>query len=198
MQMRTNETMNAPLSLSASLAIDDIVELHARDGLLGQDQLLPVLHAIQDRLGFIPPEAVASLAASFNLSRAEVHGVITFYHFFKSAPPARCTVQICRAEACQSMGGDALLAHVQQALGCDLQQHHGRSSDGSYALEPVYCLGQCATAPALMINDAVHARVTPQRFDGLLKKVRDHLGSDANDTSNTSNTSNVATAKDSA
>jgi formate dehydrogenase subunit gamma len=140
-------------------------------GLLPQHQLLPALHAIQDRLGFIPPASVAGIAQRFNLSRAEVHGVITFYHYFKSSPPARCTVQICRAEACQSMGGDALLAHAEQALGCSL---HGAS--GTFALEPVYCLGQCATAPAMMIGDMVHAKVTPARFDRLLAKARSAEG----------------------
>jgi formate dehydrogenase subunit gamma len=151
----------------ARRVIGDILQLHAQHGQLGQDQLLPVLHAIQDRLGFIPPDAVEGLAQSFNLSRAEVHGVITFYHYFKTTPPARCTVQICRAEACQSMGGDALLSHASQALGCGLHEH---SLDGGFALEPVYCLGHCATAPAIMINDAVHARVTPARFDTLVAK----------------------------
>jgi formate dehydrogenase subunit gamma len=152
----------------AQRIIGDILELHAQGGQLAQDALLPVLHAIQDRLGFIPPDTVEGLAHSFNLSRAEVHGVITFYHYFKTTPPARCTVQICRAEACQSMGGDALLSHVSQALGCGL---HAHSPDGGFALEPVYCLGHCATAPAIMINDAVHARVTPTRFDMLVAKV---------------------------
>lgn len=154
-------------SPSADRIIGDILELHAHRGVLGQDALLPVLHAIQDRLGFIPPDAVEGLAHSFNLSRAEVHGVITFYHYFKTTPPARCTVQICRAEACQSMGGDALLSHASRALGCGLHEH---SLDGGFALEPVYCLGHCATAPAIMINDAVHARVTPARFDTLVAK----------------------------
>ena len=158
---------------SAESIIGDILHLHAHHGQLGQDQLLPVLHAIQDRLGFIPPDAVEGLAQSFNLSRAEVHGVITFYHYFKTTPPARCTVQICRAEACQSMGGDALLSHASQALGCGLHEH---SQDGGFALEPVYCLGHCATAPAIMINDAVHARVTPARFDKLVAKVADTAG----------------------
>ncbi|WP_312516343.1 formate dehydrogenase subunit gamma [Massilia sp.] len=160
--------MNPADSLSADRIIGDILELHAHCGALGQDALLPVLHAIQDRLGFVPPDAVEGLAHSFNLSRAEVHGVITFYHHFKTTPPARCTVQICRAEACQSMGGDALLSHAEQALGCGL---HAHSADGGFALEPVYCLGQCATAPAIMINDSVHARVTPARFDRLLANV---------------------------
>ena len=135
-----------------------------------QDQLLPVLHAIQDAVGYIPPDQVAQIASTFNLSRAEVHGVITFYHYFRSEPPARQVVQICRAEACQSMGGDALLAHAEQALGCKLHAHSG---DGAFALEPVYCLGQCATAPSLMINEALHARVTPARFDALLAKAKE-------------------------
>lgn len=163
--------MNPADNPVAKQTIGDILDLHAHHGLLGQDALLPVLHAIQDRLGFIPPESVEGLAQAFNLSRAEVHGVITFYHYFKTTPPARCTVQICRAEACQSMGGDALLSHARQALGCEL---HAHTADGDFALEPVYCLGQCATAPAIMINDAVHARVTPARFDTLLKKLTAH------------------------
>jgi formate dehydrogenase subunit gamma len=134
-----------------------------------QDQLLPVLHAIQDALGFVPPDSVGAIAAAFNLSRAEVHGMITFYHHFRSAPPARHTVQICRAESCQSMGSDALLAHAEQALGCTLKTH---SADGQFTLEPVYCLGQCATSPAIMIDDAVHARVSNARFDALIAKTR--------------------------
>jgi formate dehydrogenase subunit gamma len=144
--------------------IREILDLHGP----GQNHLLPVLHAIQDRLGYVPPESVDQIAQGFNLSRAEVHGVLTFYHYFRTLPPARCTVQICRAESCQSMGGDALLAHAEQALGCGLHKH---SADGAFALEPVYCLGQCATSPAIMINDAVHARVTPARFDALVARV---------------------------
>jgi formate dehydrogenase subunit gamma len=131
----------------------------------GQDQLLPVLHAIQDALGFVPPETVPQIAESFNLSRAEVHGVLTFYHHFRSTPPARHVVQLCRAESCQSMGADALLSHAERALGCSL---HGHSANGNFALEPVYCLGQCATSPAMMIDGAVHARVSPMRFDRII------------------------------
>jgi formate dehydrogenase subunit gamma len=136
----------------------------------GADQLLPTLHAIQDALGFIPPDAVPEIALSFNLSRAEVHGVLTFYHHFRSTPPARHVVQLCRAEACQSMGADALLQHAEQALGCTL---HGRSVDGRFAIEPVYCLGQCATAPAMMVDDTVHARVNPARFDRIIAYVKE-------------------------
>lgn len=144
----------------------EIRDILARCG-AAQDQLLPVLHAIQDAAGYVPPDMLGEIAAAFNLSRAEVHGVVTFYHYFRNAPPARHVIQVCRAEACQSMGGDALLAHAEQALGCKLHTH---SHDGAFALEPVYCLGQCATAPAMMINDAVHARITPARFDNLVAK----------------------------
>ena len=152
----------------ADMAAQASAILAASNG--AQDQLLPVLHAIQDAIGYIPSDLVERIAGTFNLSRAEVHGVITFYHYFRSAPPARQVVQICRAEACQSMGGDALLAHAEQALGCKLHAHSG---DGAFALEPVYCLGQCATAPSLMINEALHARVTPARFDTLLAKAKE-------------------------
>lgn len=132
--------------------------------------LLPTLHAVQDALGYIAPQAVADIAAAFNLSRAEVHGVITFYHHFRSAPPARHTLQLCQAEACQSMGAAGLLAHAEQALGCKL---HGKSADGAFALEPVYCLGHCATSPSMTFDDAVHARVTPAKLDRLIAQARE-------------------------
>ena len=136
----------------------------------GADQLLPTLHAIQDALGYIAPEAVPEIAQAFNLSRAEVHGVLTFYHHFRTTPPARHVVQLCRAEACQSMGADALLVHAEHALGCSL---HAHTIDGSFALEPVYCLGQCATAPAMMVDDTVYARVTAARFDRIIAQVKE-------------------------
>jgi formate dehydrogenase subunit gamma len=130
--------------------------------------LLPALHAIQDEFGHVPPEGVPAIAGEFNLSRAEVHGVITYYHHFRSTPPAGQVVQICRAEACKAMGADALVAHVEQRLGCTM---HGHSSDGSVTLEPVYCLGLCAQSPSMMIGDELHARVTPQRFDELMAEI---------------------------
>ena len=159
-----NQRTNDPAALAGQ--VNDILAVSGT----GQDQLLPVLHAIQDTLGFIPPDTLAAIAGAFNLSRAEVHGVITFYHYFRTTAPARHVIQICRAEACQSMGGDALLAHAEQALGCAL---HAHSADGNFALEPVYCLGQCATSPAIMVGDCVHARVTPARFDSLIAKARE-------------------------
>ena len=133
--------------------------------------LLPALHDVQDALGHIPPEAVPLIAAEFNLSRAEVHGVVTYYHHFRQHPVGRHVVQICRAEACQSMGADALLAHAAHRLACSA---HGTSADGEFTLEAAFCLGLCASSPAAMIDDEVHARLTPDRLDALLDTVRAH------------------------
>lgn len=127
--------------------------------------LLPVLHAVQEELGHVPPEHVPVIAAALNLSRAEVHGVVTYYHFFRDAPPGRRVVQVCRAEACQACGGEELLAHAERALGCG---RHETRADGAVTLEAVYCLGLCASSPAVQIDDRVHARVTPDRFDRLV------------------------------
>ena len=132
--------------------------------------LLPALHAIQDALGFIPSEAVAVVADAFNLSRAEVHGVISFYHDFRTAPPPRHTIRICRAEACQSMGGDRVLAHAERAAGCGEHEH---GADGGFSIEPVYCLGHCAAAAAIMIDDTPHARVTPAALDKLIENLKE-------------------------
>ncbi len=135
---------------------------------LQEGALLPLLHAIQERLGHVPPAAVPLLAEHLNLSRAEVHGVISYYHFFRSTPPGRHVVQVCRAEACQSRGADALLAHAEQVLRCAA---HETRADGAVTLEPVYCLGLCASSPAVQIGDQMHARVTPQRLDQLIAKL---------------------------
>ena len=127
--------------------------------------LLPALHGIQDALGHVPPDAVPLIAEQFNLSRAEVHGVVSYYHHFRSAPAGRLLVQVCRAEACQAMGADALLAHAELRLGCSA---HGHSKDGNFTLEPAFCLGLCASSPALTINEEPHARMTPRSFDALV------------------------------
>ena len=147
---------------------DALVQRHAQPG----RTLLAILHAIQDETGFVPPDAVVPLAKALNLSRAEVHGVITYYHHFRTAPPAPVTVQLCRAEACRSMGSEALAQHVEAHTGCRFGQHghdaeHAHAHDGPVALESVYCLGQCALSPAMMINGTLHAKVTPQKFDKL-------------------------------
>ena len=128
--------------------------------------LMPLLHAVQDNIGYVPGSAVPSIASALNLSRAEVHGVITFYHHFRSEPAGRTVVQVCRAEACQSCGADELLAHAEERLACSA---HHTSQDGSFTLEPVYCLGLCASSPAVRIGERLHARVTPEKFDRLIE-----------------------------
>ena len=131
--------------------------------------LLPLLHAIQERLGHIPPDAVPAIASALNLARAEVHGVITFYHDFRSDPRGRHRVQICLAEACQAMGSRSLEAHAKAALGIDFGE---TTADGAVTLEPVYCLGNCACSPSVRIDDRVHARVNTERFDALVAGLR--------------------------
>jgi formate dehydrogenase subunit gamma len=126
---------------------------------------IEVLHAVQAALGYVPPEAVPIIAEALNLSRAEVHGVVTFYHFFRETPPGKHTVSICRAEACQSMGADDLVAHAKRRLGVDF---HETTADGTFSLEPVFCLGNCACSPAAMIDGRLYGRVTPKRFDELV------------------------------
>jgi len=130
--------------------------------------LLPVLHGIQDALGYVPPEVVPQIADALNLSRAEVHGVISFYHHFRDTVPGRHTVYLCRAESCQAMQGRALEAHAKNALGIDFLQ---TTADGAVTLEPIYCLGNCALSPAVMVDGHVHGRVTPQRFDALMAEL---------------------------
>lgn len=130
--------------------------------------LLPILHELQDGLGCVPSAAVPEIASALNLSRAEVHGVLSYYHDFRQSRAAGTVVQICRAESCQAMGANALITHAEQRLGCAL---HGHSPDGRYTLEPVYCLGLCASSPAISVGNEVHARVTQQRFDELIAQV---------------------------
>lgn len=131
--------------------------------------LLPILHAIQDTLGYVPPESVPLIARELNLSRAEVHGVITFYHYFRDTPPGRHTIHICRAEACQAMGSDALETHVKRTLGID---YHENTRDGEFSLEPVYCLGNCACSPSVMVGTEIHGRVSPERFDEIIAETQ--------------------------
>lgn len=123
--------------------------------------LLPILHAIQDTFGYVPDEAKPIIASELNLSRAEVHGVVSFYHDYRPHPAGQHVLKLCRAEACQAMGGDAVAAQIQAGLGLDW---HETSPDGRVTLEPVYCLGLCACAPAAMLDGEVHGRVTA---DGL-------------------------------
>ncbi len=138
----------------------------ALDANAGKDgALLEVLHHVQGALGFIPAEAVPPIGAALNLSRAEVQGVIGFYHDYRTEPAGETVLQVCRAEACKAMGVRELEAHIHQRLGI---HYHETTPDGRYTLEPVYCLGNCACTPSLRIGDTVHARVTPERFDELV------------------------------
>jgi formate dehydrogenase subunit gamma len=130
--------------------------------------LLPLLHAIQDQIGFIPSDAVGDIAKGLNLSRAEVHGVITYYHFFRTETPGQHVVQVCRAEACQACGADALLALAEKTLGC--ASHHTTAS-GRVTLEPVYCLGLCASSPAIQVDDKLHARVSADQLKKILTQL---------------------------
>jgi formate dehydrogenase subunit gamma len=131
--------------------------------------LLPILHDVQETLGYIPPSAVPQIAKSLNQSSAEIHGVISFYHQFRTHPVGKHNVEICRAEACQAMGSRTLEAHAKRSLGVD---YHQTTDDGAIYLEPVYCLGNCACSPSVRIGDRVHARVTPERFDALMEELR--------------------------
>ena len=143
----------------------DIIEAHKNT----PGALLPVLHGIQDAIGYIPDDAVPMIAKGLNLSRAEVHGVITYYPHFRHHKPGKHVIQVCRAEACQSVGSGALEAHVQKKVCCGF---HENSPDGEITLEPVYCLGHCAVGPNISIDEVVHARVTPASFDKLLAATR--------------------------
>ncbi len=131
--------------------------------------LLPILNAVQERFGYVPPDAIPQIAHLLNLTRAEVFGVVSFYHDYRDYPAGQHRLKLCRAEACQSMGGDALGARVKQLLGVDFGD---TTADGAITLEPVYCLGLCATAPALMLDGKLHGRVTDKRVETLLAGCR--------------------------
>jgi formate dehydrogenase subunit gamma len=134
--------------------------------------LLPIFHAVQHTLGFVPKDAVPVIAHELNQSIADVHGVLTFYHYFRRERPGRHVVHLCRAEACQALGAQALESHVKSSLGIDF---HGTTADGAISLEPVYCLGNCALGPSMMIDEHLKGRVTPKRFDALIGPLRKSL-----------------------
>jgi formate dehydrogenase subunit gamma len=129
------------------------------------DALIEILHRLQTAFGYIPGTAVRTLAEVLNLSRAEVHGVVTFYHDFRSEPAGRHVLKLCRAEACQAMGAEALVSAAEQRLGVACG---GTTADGGVTLEPVYCLGLCATAPSAMLDDRLVGRLTSARLARLL------------------------------
>lgn len=131
--------------------------------------LIPILHGIQEELGYVPPDAVPVIADVLNLTRAEVHGVVTFYHEFRSEAPGRHIVKICQAESCQATGSRALTAHAKTKLGIDF---HHTTTDKTFTLEPVFCLGNCALSPSVMLDGEVYGRVNATRLNDILEEAR--------------------------
>lgn len=160
-KVEAKSTLSAP---ERTAVLDACTRLKALPG-----ALLPVCHAVQQSLGFVPKDAVAVIAHELNLSIADVHGVLTFYHYFRRERPGRHVVHLCRAEACQALGAQALEAHAKASLGIDF---HGTTADGAISLEPVYCLGNCALGPSMMIDEQLQGRITAQRFDALIGPLR--------------------------
>jgi formate dehydrogenase subunit gamma len=157
--------MMTSVSEDIAARVEEILRAH--DGLEGP--LLPVLHAVQGVFGYIPQNALPVIAQHLNLSRAEVHGVISFYHDFREEPAGRHVLKLCRAEACQAMGADRVAAHAREALGIGW---HQTTTDGTITLEPVFCLGLCACAPAALVDGRVLGRVDEARLDALIAEVR--------------------------
>ncbi len=132
--------------------------------------LMLILHEVHDRFGYIPHDSIPIIAHALNVTRAEVHGVVTFYHDFRHQPPGRNVIRLCRAESCQAMGAVALADHVRGRLGVDFGE---TTPDGAFTLEAVYCLGNCGCSPAMMLNDDPHGRVSAARFDELLAAAKE-------------------------
>ena len=145
------------------IASSIVASFNARPELLVQ-----ILHAFMDRFGWITEDAIRQLAVELNLSRAEVHGVVSYYHDFRTSPPGKHVVKICEAEACQSMGSRELVAHAASTLGVEM--HSGTEE---VTLEPVYCLGNCACSPAVMVDGKTYGRVSHQRFDEIVATLRE-------------------------
>ena len=131
--------------------------------------LLPILHGLQEEFGYVPQESLPVIAEELNISRAEVYGVVSFYHDFRKHPAGRHVLKLCQAEACQSMGSDAVAAKVKQALGIGF---HETTKDGAVTLEPVYCLGLCACSPSAMLNGEVIGRVDDDKIEEMLEVIR--------------------------
>ena len=147
-----------------TLATEIIARLAGLEG-----ATLPILHALQERFGCVPHEAVPLVAEALNLSRAEVHGVVTFYHDFRASPPGRHVLKLCRAEACQAMGAEALSAGFMRRHGLEW---HSTTGDGGLTLEPAFCLGLCACAPAALLDGEPVARLDDAMLENLLVEAR--------------------------
>ena len=148
-------------SVQTTQRIEEILTAHK--GMEGA--LLPILHAVQAEFGYVPQEVLPTIAKDLNISRAEVHGVVSFYHDYREKPAGRHVIKLCRAEACQSMGADQVAAHVQKTLGVDW---HETTADGAVTLDPIFCLGLCACGPAAMVDGKLIARVDTARMDKII------------------------------
>ena len=155
------QSASTDIAARARSVIDEFKDL--------EGPLLPILHGIQEEFGHVPSETVPVIADALNLSRAEVHGVVTFYHDYRSQPAGRHVLKLCRAEACQSMGADAIAAQISQALGIGF---HETAKDDSVTLEPVFCLGLCACAPAAMLDGEVIGRRDADKIEEIGAEVR--------------------------
>ena len=154
-------TALTPSALDVATRTGQIVTAHAG----WEGPLLPVLHAVQAAFGHVPAAALPVIAQGLNISRAEVYGVVTFYHDFRTEPAGRHVIKLCRAEACQAVGGDALASHAKTRLGVDW---HGTTPGGAVTLEPVFCLGLCACGPAALVDGVVVGRLDAARLDTIL------------------------------
>lgn len=152
---------------STEIASRTTAIIHEKKDLEGP--LLPILHGIQEEFGHVPQEALPVIAQELNITRAEVHGVVSFYHDFRKRPAGRHVLKLCQAESCQSMGSDAVAARFKQLLGIDF---HETAKDGSVTLEPVYCLGLCACSPTAMLDGEVIGRLDAGRIDEIVAEVR--------------------------
>ena len=151
-------------SAAVTQRVEDILARHqGREG-----PLLPILHDVQAEFGHVPQAVLPVIAKALNLSRAEVHGVVTFYHDFREAPAGRHVVKLCRAEACKAMGADDVAAHAKARLGLDW---HETSADGSVTLEPVFCLGLCACGPAAIVDGKLMGRIDNAAIDALVERL---------------------------
>ncbi len=157
--------MVTDLSLQQLAKVDELILAHKQ--LPGA--LLPLLHAIQDHLGYVPQSTYLPISKALALSVAEVHGVVTFYHHFRTHPIGKHLLQICRAESCQAMGAEKLEANIKAQLNID---YHQTTTDGAITLEPIYCLGNCACSPSLMLDDEVYGRMDAQKVSELINQAR--------------------------
>lgn len=161
----SNITQEPNLDQGLAAVIDALIIKHQQQ----PGALLPLLHAIQDAIGYVPEAGYPKIAKALALSVAEVHGVVTFYHHFRTQKPGRHVMQICRAESCQAMGSEALEAHAKKCLNLD---YHQTTADDAITLEPVYCLGNCALSPSVTVDGDVYGRVSASDLDALIAEAK--------------------------